>query len=108
MKRQLRPELRIYSAHRRDLPMNRLLLAIVLALPSTLLAQSFTYARIDVPGAAQTEARGINNNGEIVGFYKTTTCQDYDLKVPSFCPKGFKYVNGTYLKRIFPIRTSAP
>ena len=79
--------------------MNRLLLAIVLALPSTLLAQTFTYAPINFPGAVATEARGINNNGEIVGFYKTTPCTDSDIKVPN-CPntKGFKLINGAYIK----------
>lgn len=82
--------------------MNQLILAIVLMLPSTLLAQTFTYAAINVPGATQTEARGINNNGEIVGFYKTSTCQDYDLKVPSCPTHGFKFVNGSYIKLMVP------
>jgi len=83
--------------------MYRLLLAIVLALPSTVLAQTFTYAPINVPGAVQTEARGINNNGEIVGFYRTTTCSgDYDIKVPACPTKGFKYVNGSYIKLMVP------
>jgi len=82
--------------------MNRLVVAIVLTLPSTLLAQTFTYAPINVPGATQTEARGVNNNGEIVGFYKTTACQDYDVKVPSCPTHGFKYVNGSYIKLMVP------
>jgi uncharacterized membrane protein len=82
--------------------MNQLILAIVLALSSTLVAQTFTYAPINVPGATQTEARGINNNGEIVGFYKTTSCGDYDLKVPSCLTHGFKYVNGKYIKLMVP------
>jgi len=82
--------------------MNRLILAIVFSLPSTLLAQTFTYAPINVPGATQTEARGINNNGEIVGFYKTAACVDYDVKVPSCPTKGFKYVNGSFIKLMVP------
>jgi hypothetical protein len=53
--------------------MNRLILAIVFFLPSTLLAQTFTYAPINVPGAVSTQARGINATGEIVGFYETST-----------------------------------
>lgn len=81
--------------------MNCLLLAIILVLPSTLLAQ-FSYAPIDVPGAVATEARGINNNGEIVGFYKTAACPDYDIKVPNCPTKGFKYVNGAYIKLMVP------
>jgi uncharacterized membrane protein len=70
------------------------------------LAQSFSYAAINVPGAVATEARGINNNGEIVGFYKTTTCTDDDVKVPSCPVKGFKYVNGAFVKLMVPNSTS--
>jgi hypothetical protein len=87
--------------------MKQLLFAIVLATsPPTLFAQSFTFAPINVPGAVATEARGINNNGEIVGFYKTTACVDYDVKVPNCPTKGFKYVNGSYIKLIVPNSTS--
>jgi uncharacterized membrane protein len=86
--------------------MNRVILAIVFSLPSTLLAQTFTYAPINVPGAAATEARGINNNGEIVGFYKTAACVDYDVKVPSCPTKGFKYVNGSFIKLMVPSSVS--
>jgi len=82
--------------------MNRLFFLLLLALPTSLTAQQFSYAAINVPGALATEARGINNNGEIVGFYKTTACGDYDVKVPSCPTKGFKYVNGTYVKLMVP------
>jgi hypothetical protein len=107
---QLHPELRIYSLRREiqffwtgDLLMSRLILALVLALPSTLLAQTFTYAPINVPGAVLTQARGINISGEVVGFYETsTTCVDNDVRVP-ICPtKGFKLVNGSYIKLMVP------
>jgi len=37
-----------------------------------------------------------------VGFYKTTACADYDIKVPNCPTKGFKYVNGTYIKLMVP------
>ena len=90
--------------------MNRLIFAIALALvsalPSTLLAQQFSFAPIDVPGATATQARGINANGEIVGFYKTTACSDYSVSAP-LCPThGFKYVNGSYVKLTVPNATS--
>lgn len=62
----------------------------------------FSYAPINVPGAVATEARGVNNNGEIVGFYKTTACTDSDIKVPNCTTKGFKYVNGTFVKLMVP------
>jgi len=82
--------------------MNRLTFALLLvtSIPTSLFAQ-FTYAPINVPGALQTEARGINNNGEIVGFYKTTTCTD-SFAVPTCRTEGFKYVNGAYIKLMVP------
>ena len=84
--------------------MNRLLLAVILfSLPSTLVGQTFTYAPINVPGAVATQARGINNYGEVVGFYKNTPCTDSDMAVPN-CPntRGFKLVNGSYIKLMVP------
>jgi hypothetical protein len=41
-----------------------------------------------------------------VGFYKTTTCQDYDIKVPACPTKGFKYLNGSYIELTIPNSTS--
>lgn len=61
-----------------------------------------SYVRISVPGAVSTEARGINNSGEIVGFYKTVACTDYEILVPDCATKGFKYVNKVYLKLMVP------
>jgi 6-phosphogluconolactonase len=73
------------------------------------LAQSqtqITYARLDVPGAVATEARGVNNFGEIVGFYKTAACGDYDITVPNCPVKGFKFVNNAFVKLMVPNSTS--
>jgi uncharacterized membrane protein len=86
--------------------MTRVILALALGLPSALVAQTFSYAPIKVPSAVATEARGINNNGEIVGFYKTAACHDYVVTVPSCPTKGFKYVNGQYIKLMVPNSTS--
>jgi hypothetical protein len=61
-----------------------------------------TYSKLDVPGAVATEARGINNFGEIVGFYKTVACTDYEIEVPDCIVKGFKYVKGVYTKLMVP------
>jgi hypothetical protein len=81
-------------------------LAALAILPITLWQPSFaqfSYAPIKVPGAVQTQARGINNNGEIVGFYKTSAaCVDNNVEVPNCDTKGFKYVNGTYIKLMVP------
>jgi hypothetical protein len=77
-----------------------LLTFIMASLPSY---AQFTYAPINVPGAALTQARGINNLGEVVGFYETsTTCTDTDVRVPTCPTKGFKLVNGTYVKLMVP------
>ncbi|HSB74491.1 MAG TPA: hypothetical protein VLC12_02510 [Terriglobales bacterium] len=70
-----------------------------LALPSQ---AQFTYAAINVPGAVSTEARGINSSGEVVGFYKTAACSDYNVLVPNCPTRGFKYVNGSYIKLMVP------
>lgn len=85
--------------------MSRLILAIVLALPSTLLAQTFTYAPINIPGAVATEARGINNSGEVVGFYYTTnSCTEPagEVQFPNCLVHGLKMVNGTITKLMVP------
>jgi hypothetical protein len=76
-----------------------LLTFIVASLPSY---AQFTYAPINVPGAVATEARGINNSGEVVGFYQTTTCTNTDVRVPTCPTKGFKFVNGKYVKLMVP------
>ncbi len=76
--------------------------AFAVFLPSTLLAQAFTYAPINVPGAVATQARGINNRGEVVGFYQTTSCTNTDVRVPTCPTKGFKLVNGSYVKLMVP------
>ncbi len=76
-----------------------LLTFIIASLPAY---GQFTYAPINVPGAVTTEARGININGEVVGFYQTTTCTNTDVRVPTCPTKGFKLVNGTYVKLMVP------
>jgi uncharacterized membrane protein len=74
----------------------RVLLACV-ALSVAAVAQinttNFKYVSIDVPGSVATEARGINNNGEIVGWYQTGT----NCPTPSTCvTHGFKLVNKVF------------
>jgi hypothetical protein len=81
--------------------MSRLACLLFLLTPAICAAQ-FTYAPVNVPGAVATEARGINNSGEIVGFYKTAACADYDIKVPNCPTEGFKYVNGSYIRLMVP------
>jgi hypothetical protein len=62
------------------------LLALTLFSAAQVFSQvSFKFAPINVPGATATQARGINASGEVVGFYQTTACSNYNLQVPS-CP----------------------
>lgn len=46
--------------------------------------------------------RGVNVCGEVAGFYKTTACTDYNILVTTCPVKGFKYVNGSYIKLVVP------
>jgi uncharacterized membrane protein len=79
--------------------------ALLLTLASTCSAQ-FTFAPIDVPGAVATVARGINNSGQVAGFYQTVACSNYDRNVPSCATKGFKLLNGAYVKLMVPNSTA--
>src|SRR5437016_2600722 len=75
---------------------------LLIAVTHPLFAQ-FTFAPINVPGATSTEARGINNNGEIVGFYTIAACtEQYNLQVPTCPTHGFKLVNGAYIQLMVP------
>jgi hypothetical protein len=47
-------------------------LSIVLGVVPVRGAGSFTFTKIDVPGAIGTEAHGINTQGQIVGDYNDT------------------------------------
>ncbi len=53
--------------HRAMVPL--LGLVLVLAAPRAALPQSFTFTPLDVPGAFFTEAFGINDAGQIVGWF---------------------------------------
>ncbi len=79
--------------------------ALLVALASTCHAQ-FTFAPIDVPGAVATAARGISNTGEVVGFFQTVACSNYDRNVPNCATRGFKFVNGSYKKLMVPNSTA--
>lgn len=49
--------------------MKTILSALTLLIAASLSAQNYNYQTIDVPGATSTQARGINNAGDIVGIY---------------------------------------
>lgn len=56
---------------------------------------NFRYAAFNFPGAAGTEGRGINNFGEIVGFYKVGR-SDCDFGITGCQIHGFKLINGKF------------
>lgn len=66
----------------------------------------FTYTAVDISGAVETEVRGVNNYGEIVGFYRLSTgsCESIPAnpQVPVCNVKGFKIVNGVTTKLMVP------
>jgi hypothetical protein len=70
------------------------LLILLLALGQFGFAQSFTYRTIDIPGANETQVRGVNSSGEIVGFYKNTSCTETQIQFPNCPVQGFKITNG--------------
>ena len=61
---------------------------------------------INVPDATETWVRGVNNHGEIVGFYKprNSTCLQVltNPQVPTCSVRGFKIVNGVLTKLNVP------
>ena len=65
---------------------------------------------INVPDATETWVRGVNNHGEIVGFYKprNSTCLQVltNPQVPTCSVRGFKIVNGVLTKLNVPGATS--
>lgn len=76
-----------------------LFLFLLAAIP---LQAQFTFAPINVPGAVATQARGLNANGEVAGFYQTVACNNFSWQVPNCATKGSKYVNGSYIKLMVP------
>lgn len=84
--------------------MTRLIL-VLLALSEFSFTQTFTYKAIDIPGATETQVRGVNSSGEIVGFYKTTPCVETFIQFPNCPVRGFKIVNGVVTKLLVPNST---
>jgi len=77
-----------------------LLAATCLLFTSAMFAQinspTFRYVAINFPGAFDTNATGINNFGEIVGFYHQGTNCNGNVSPP--CPThGFKLINKTFI-----------
>ena len=62
----------------------------------------FKFAAINFPGATATQARGINDSGEIVGFYQTSSCSNSSLQVPTCPTHGYKFVNGRFTELNIP------
>jgi hypothetical protein len=69
------------------------------------LTQTFTYKAFNIAGATETQVRGVNSSGEIVGFYKTTSCVENHIQFPTCPVHGFKIVNGVLTKLLVPNST---
>lgn len=88
------------------------ILVSVLFLIAPLLAQTpWNIVTINVPGALETQVRGVNNYGEIVGFYRPSTSVcipevPANPQVPVCGTRGFKVVNGVLTKLNVPGATS--
>ena len=67
--------------------MKRSRMVIALAFVPVLFARSYTFTSLEVPGATQTNATGINDLGTIVGFY---------FGINSPLEHGFALQKGTY------------
>ena len=75
---------------------------ILLLAASHLAFAQFNFRTINVPGATETQVRGVNASGEIAGFYKTTNCVEPSIQFPNCFVHGFKIVNGTLVKLMVP------
>jgi hypothetical protein len=80
-------------------------LVLLFAFSQLAFPQSFTYKAINIPGATETQVRGVNSSGEIVGFYKTTSCVETNIQFPNCPVHGFKIVNGVITKLLVPHST---
>jgi hypothetical protein len=78
---------------------------LLFALSQFAFTQTFTYKAINIPGATETQVRGVNSSGEIVGFYKTTSCVETHIQFPNCAVHGFKIVNGVLTKLLVPHST---
>ena len=86
----------------------KILAVCVFAVFAQLSYAQFTYTAVNIPGATETEVRGVNSSGEIVGYYKTTssaTCTEVNVQFPNCPVHGFKIVNGVLTKLMVPNST---
>jgi hypothetical protein len=81
------------------------LFLVLLAFSPLAFTQTFTYKAINIPGATETQVRGVNSSGEIVGFYKTTSCVETFIQFPNCPVHGFKIVKGVITKLLVPHST---
>src|SRR5690348_1804727 len=69
-------------------------IVLLFGLLATAAAQSYSFRIVDFPGAAETGLGGVNNSGDLVGFYAMT---------PDCCiSTGFFLANGAYRVVAYP------
>jgi hypothetical protein len=80
-------------------------LFLLLSLPLAGQTSPFKFVSVDIPGAVETHLRGVNNYGEIVGFYSTVLCYS-PAQAPVCNVHGFKILNGKVQKLDVPSAVS--
>ncbi len=65
--------MRTTSKMRRSIADYLVVLTILLGFGPLVVAADWQFTQIDVPGASRTQASGINDRGEIVGFFRDST-----------------------------------
>jgi hypothetical protein len=80
--------------------------SMLLGVPLPGQAAKFNFVSIDVGGAVETQVRGVDKYGEVVGFYRVanSACpvQGPSLQVPSCNVRGSKIENGRLVKLMVP------
>lgn len=79
---------------------------MLLSIPLAGQTANFNFVSIDVADSVETQVRGVNEYGEIVGFFRkaNSACpiQGPSLQVPSCNVRGFKIENGRLIKLMVP------
>jgi hypothetical protein len=78
------------------------LVFILLVASCQLALGQFKFTAVNISGATETQVRGVNSTGEIVGFYKTTNCVEPSIQFPNCDVHGFKIINGKITKLMVP------
>src|SRR5690349_14977120 len=83
------------------------LMTMLMAIPLSAQNQNYSFHNIDFPGGTSTQARGINQQGDIVGIYtdlKTGLIRGFRLSGTTFSTIDFPGATQTYPRGINALR----